>query len=155
MAVKIRLQRGGAKHKPMYRMVVADSRSKRDGRFIEVIGAYDPKNKVEGRQVKVDLERAAYWMGVGAQPSDTARTIINRAKREAAARGSDQDAAAKPAASSAPAAVEPAVKEATEVANQSAEASPTGEPVAGSGESGATAVAPQEAEEAAREEESK
>ena len=99
MAVKIRLQRGGAKGKPMYRMVVAEAAAKRDGRFVEILGTYDPKNKVNGRQVRLDLERADYWMGVGAQPSDTARSLINRAKREATARASEAPApAAKPAA---------------------------------------------------------
>jgi small subunit ribosomal protein S16 len=86
MAVKIRLQRVGAKNKPMYRMVVAESTSKRDGRFVEIIGNYDPSNKVAGKQINLDLERAAYWTGVGAQPSDTARTLLNRARREAAGR---------------------------------------------------------------------
>jgi len=88
MAVKIRLQRGGAKHKPMYRMVVAESGSPRDGRFVEIIGNYDPSNKIEGKQLSVNLDRAAYWYGVGAQPSDTARTLINRAKRAEAAKAS-------------------------------------------------------------------
>lgn len=86
MAVKIRLQRAGAKNQPKYRMVVAESTSKRDGRFVEIIGHYDPTDKVEGRQLTVNLERATYWTGVGAQPSDTARTLINRARREADAR---------------------------------------------------------------------
>lgn len=57
MAVKIRLQRGGAKHKPYYRMVVADSRARRDGRFVEIVGNYDPCNKDEAQQLKVNLER--------------------------------------------------------------------------------------------------
>ena len=85
MAVKIRLQRAGAKNQPKYRMVVTESSNKRDGRFVEILGQYDPASKVEGRQVSISLERADYWLGVGAQPSDTARTVINRARREAAA----------------------------------------------------------------------
>jgi len=84
MAVKIRLQRVGATNQPKYRMVVAEDSTKRDGRFVEILGNYDPKNKIEGKQLAVNLERAAYWVGVGAQPSDTARTLINRARREAA-----------------------------------------------------------------------
>ena len=85
MAVKIRLQRGGAKNNPMYRMVVAESSCRRDGRFVEIVGNYDPCNKIEGKQLNLKLDRIAYWVGVGAQPSDTARTLINRAKRETAA----------------------------------------------------------------------
>ncbi|HNX04273.1 MAG TPA: 30S ribosomal protein S16 [Opitutales bacterium] len=86
MAVKIRLQRVGATNQPKYRMVIAEDSTKRDGRFVEIIGNYDPTNKIEGKQLLIDLERAAYWQSVGAQPSDTARTLINRAKREVAGR---------------------------------------------------------------------
>ncbi len=86
MAVKIRLQRVGATNQPKYRMVVAEDSVKRDGRFVEILGNYDPTNKIEGKQLTINLERAAYWASVGAQPSDTARTLINRAKREAAAK---------------------------------------------------------------------
>jgi len=86
MAVKIRLQRCGANNQPKYRVVVAEDSVKRDGRFVEILGSYDPTSKVEGRQITIKLDRAAYWVGVGAQPTDTARTLINRAKREAAAR---------------------------------------------------------------------
>lgn len=83
MALKIRLQRGGAKHKPVYRMVVADARARRDGRFVEKIGTYAPQHKHQDQELRVDLERAAYWVSVGAQPTDTARTLLNRARREA------------------------------------------------------------------------
>ena len=93
MAVKIRLQRVGAKNQPKYRMVVAEDSTKRDGRFVEILGQYDPTNKIAGKQVTIKLDRAAYWVSVGAQPSDTARTLINRAKRELAGRA----AAAAPA----------------------------------------------------------
>jgi small subunit ribosomal protein S16 len=82
MALKIRLQRGGKTHKPAYRIVVADSRSRRDGRFVEVLGTYNPCDLRKDEQIKLNLERAEYWRSVGAQPSDTARTIINRFKRE-------------------------------------------------------------------------
>jgi small subunit ribosomal protein S16 len=85
MAVKIRLQRGGAKHKPFYRMVVADSRSRRDGRFVEIVGTYDPCNKDADKQLNLKLDRTDYWVSVGAQPSDTARALINKARRSLAA----------------------------------------------------------------------
>jgi small subunit ribosomal protein S16 len=83
MAVKIRLQRGGARHAPHYRLVVADSRARRDGRFVEIIGTYDPANKVASRQVNIKLDRAAYWLGVGAQPSHTVRSLLKRARAAA------------------------------------------------------------------------
>jgi small subunit ribosomal protein S16 len=67
----------------MYRVVVAEGSYARDGRFVEVIGHYDPQNKIEGKQLTINLDRAAYWVGVGAQPSDTVRTLINRVKRSA------------------------------------------------------------------------
>ena len=85
MAVKIRLQRGGATHAPHYRVVVADGRSPRDGRFVEKLGTYDPKNKDESKQLNLELERVDYWLGVGAQPSDTVRSLIKRARRTAPA----------------------------------------------------------------------
>lgn len=85
MAVKIRLQRGGANHSPFYRLVAADSKARRDGRSVEVLGTYDPKNKDESKQIHLKLERVEYWLGVGAQPSDTARSLIKQARRKAAA----------------------------------------------------------------------
>ena len=85
MAVKIRLQRGGAKHAPYYRMVVADSRKTRDGRFVEKVGIYDPNNKDEGKQLELVLDRIDYWLSVGAQPSDTVRSLIKRARKLAPA----------------------------------------------------------------------
>ena len=83
MAVKIRMQRGGATHNPHYRVVVTDVRSPRDGRFVEKVGTYDPKNKDEGKQLNLDLERIDHWLGVGAQPSDTVRSLIKRVRRSA------------------------------------------------------------------------
>jgi len=74
--VKIRLRRMGAKKAPYYRIVVADSRSPRDGRFIEEIGTYDPLS--ESEKLKVDLERAKYWIANGAQPTDTVRALLKR-----------------------------------------------------------------------------
>ena len=77
MAKKIRLRRMGAKKAPFYRVVVADSRSPRDGRFIEEIGYYDPtKTPVV---IKIDEERAKYWVGTGAQPSETVKALLVKA----------------------------------------------------------------------------
>lgn len=72
--VKIRLKRMGAKKHPVYRLVVAESTSPRDGRFIETIGFYNPV--VEPREVRVDEERARYWLSVGAQPTETAAYLL-------------------------------------------------------------------------------
>lgn len=74
MATKIKLTRIGKMREPHYRIVVADSRNKRDGRSIETIGEYHPKN--DPSVIKVDGERAAYWLGVGAQPTDAVRAIL-------------------------------------------------------------------------------
>ena len=76
MAVKIRLRRMGAKKAPFYRVVVADSRFPRDGRFIEEIGYYDPtKNPAE---VKIDADKAKKWISNGAQPTDTVKALLNK-----------------------------------------------------------------------------
>lgn len=77
MAVRIRLKRMGAKKSPFYRLVVADSRSPRDGRFIEEIGYYNPV--AQPTQVKIDEEKALKWLKNGAQPSDTVRSLLSRA----------------------------------------------------------------------------
>ncbi len=82
MSVKIRLKRVGAKNAPAYRIVVADSRSPRDGRFIEELGSYDPKRT--GVNYTLDLERAQYWLGTGAQPSETVASFIKKAAKAAA-----------------------------------------------------------------------
>ena len=74
--VKIRLRRMGAKKAPYYRIIVADSRSPRDGRFIEELGTYDPM--AEGDKIKVDMERAKYWIANGAQPTDTVRGLLKK-----------------------------------------------------------------------------
>ena len=76
MAVKIRLRRMGAKKAPFYRVVVADSRYPRDGRFIEEIGYYDPTK--EPSVVKVDAEKAKKWLANGAQPTDTVKVILKK-----------------------------------------------------------------------------
>jgi len=82
MAVAIRLARGGSKKRPYYRIVVADSRSPRDGKCIEELGTYLPKKK--GDKYTLDLERAAYWISKGAQPSETVASFIRKSKRAAA-----------------------------------------------------------------------
>ena len=74
--VKIRLRRMGAKKAPYYRIVVADSRSPRDGRFIEEIGTYDPM--ADSDKLKVNMERVQYWIGKGAQPTDTVRGLLKK-----------------------------------------------------------------------------
>ncbi len=80
--VKIRLKRQGAKKAPYYRVVVADSRSPRDGRNIEELGTYDPMAKPAS--IQIDLERAKYWIGCGAQPTDTVRGLLKLAEAQAA-----------------------------------------------------------------------
>ena len=82
MAVSIRLRREGAKNRPYYKVVVADSRSPRDGKFIEVIGTYDPKKP--GHNSTMNLDRAEFWISKGAQPSDTVRSLIKKTKKQAA-----------------------------------------------------------------------
>ena len=67
----------GAHKKPFYRIIVSDSRSRRDGPFIEVIGTYDPKK--EPSEIKVNAERAQYWIGQGAQPTDTVKKLLHKA----------------------------------------------------------------------------
>ena len=74
--VKIRLRRMGAKKAPFYRIVVADSRFPRDGRFIEELGTYNPA--VDGEKLKVNMERVQYWVSNGAQPTDTVRGLIKK-----------------------------------------------------------------------------
>ncbi len=76
MAVKIRLQRGGKKKQPIYRIVAADSRYKRDGRFLEKLGQYNPSTD----PISIDLKetRVMYWLGVGATPTDTVKNLLSR-----------------------------------------------------------------------------
>ncbi len=81
--VRLRLTRLGAKKKPFYRIVAADSRSPRDGRFIEQLGYYDPMK--DPFDLKVDLERVDHWIDVGAQPSETVAKLIERARNAAPA----------------------------------------------------------------------
>ena len=83
MAVRIRLKRVGNKNNPVYRVVVADSRCPRDGKFIEEIGTYHPRQK--GLPITLNLERAKYWVDHGALPSDTVASMIKKLGRQAAA----------------------------------------------------------------------
>lgn len=75
--VKLRLRRMGAKKRPSYRIVAADSRSPRDGAFIETVGFYDPIT--DPATIKVDIERARHWLSVGAQPTETVNSLLKKA----------------------------------------------------------------------------
>lgn len=108
--VKIRLRRMGRKKTPFYRIVVADVRSPRDGRFIESIGHYNPRQSEGG--LKIDTARADYWLDVGAQPTDTVRSLLRKAgvlkarheRRVAARRQATAVPVSEPPASESPAA---------------------------------------------------
>jgi small subunit ribosomal protein S16 len=78
MSVRLRLQRFGAKKRPFYRMVAADQRSPRDGRFKEILGIYDPMS--EPNVIDLKMDRVEYWLGVGAQPSESATHVIRMAR---------------------------------------------------------------------------
>ena len=80
MAVSIRLRREGTKNRPYYKIVVTDSRSPRDGKFIEIIGTYDPKKT--GHNSTLDVNRADYWIARGAQPSDTVRSLLKKNRQQ-------------------------------------------------------------------------
>ncbi len=82
MSVKIRLKRAGAKNNPVYRIVVADSRSPRDGKFIEELGTYWPTRT--GENFTVNVPRADYWVSKGAKPSDTVNSFLKKARKTAA-----------------------------------------------------------------------
>jgi len=82
MAVSIRLRREGAKNRPYYKVVVADSRSPRDGKFIEILGTYDPKKP--GHNSALKLDRIDHWISKGAQPSDTVRSLIKKNRKQTA-----------------------------------------------------------------------
>jgi len=78
MAVKLRLKRLGRRHRPFFRLAAIEARNPRDGRVLEELGFYDPENRVEAQQVKLDAERIKYWLGVGAVPSDTVRSLLKK-----------------------------------------------------------------------------
>jgi small subunit ribosomal protein S16 len=96
MAVAIRLRREGALNRPYFKVVVADKRSPRDGKFIEIVGTYDPKKP--GQNSILKLDRVEYWMSKGAQPSDTVRSLIKKNKNPEAAVKRAEAAAEKKAA---------------------------------------------------------
>ena len=78
--IKIRLQRHGARHAPFYRMVVATSTARRDGKFIEVLGTYNPQAHARTEELKLKMDRVDHWLGVGAQPTDTAKSLIRQGR---------------------------------------------------------------------------
>jgi small subunit ribosomal protein S16 len=113
MAVAIRLRREGALNRPYFKVVVTDKRSPRDGKFIEIVGTYDPKKA--GQNSTLKLDRIEHWISKGAQPSDTVRSLIKKiknpeaaAKKEAAAAAKKAAIAAKPAPAPAPVETGPA-----------------------------------------------
>jgi small subunit ribosomal protein S16 len=139
MAVAIRLRREGALNRPYFKVVVTDTRSPRDGKFIEIVGTYDPKKA--GQNSTLKLDRIEHWISKGAQPSDTVRSLIKKTKNpEAAAKKAAASAAkkaaskpapapveAEPVTSSAPAAVEPAAAPASAVVTEPAATTPPAE----------------------------
>jgi small subunit ribosomal protein S16 len=80
MSVKIRMRRSGANRDISFRVVATDSRSPRDGNYLEILGWYDPK--IEGDNYSIKLDRVEYWIGKGAQMSDTVRSLVRKARRE-------------------------------------------------------------------------
>jgi small subunit ribosomal protein S16 len=78
MAVKIRLKRTGRRHRPFYRLAAMDTRGARDGTVIEELGLYDPLAKNQAQQLHVNRDRIEYWLGVGAQPTETVRSLLKR-----------------------------------------------------------------------------
>ena len=82
--VTIRLQRGGAKKRPFYQVVVADSRRERNGRFIENVGFFNPTAQGQAERLRLDLERVEYWVGVGASLSERVTSLVKEAKKSAA-----------------------------------------------------------------------
>lgn len=84
MALKIRLQRQGRIHHPAYRIVVAESTCRRDGKYVEKLGTYEPQARGNTAPLILDVDRATYWMSVGAKPTETAAHLIRRATKSAA-----------------------------------------------------------------------
>ena len=124
MALKIRLARGGAKKRPFYRVVVADTRAPRDGRFIEKIGTFNPLlAKDDAARVVLDVERAKHWIGVGALPTDrVARFLSDAGVLTRAARNNPEKAKPKAKAQERLEAARMAAEEAAEAAKAAAEA---------------------------------
>ncbi|HAC57433.1 30S ribosomal protein S16 [Parvibaculum sp.] len=124
MALKIRLARGGAKKRPFYRVVIADTRSPRDGRFIEKIGTFNPLlPKDNAERVVLDIERAKHWIGVGALPTDrVARFLSDAGVMTREARNNPNKAKPKAKAQERLEAARMAAEEAAEAAKAAAEA---------------------------------
>ena len=148
MAVSIRLRREGAKNRPYYKVVVADSRSPRDGKFIEIIGTYDPKKPDHNSTLKLD--RIDHWISQGAQPSDTVRSLIKKNKEQSAtatpeaAAPSDESAAEVGSSVPATSSDEPVVVESAAPVASSNEPAPveSAAPVAMAEESAAAVESP-------------
>lgn len=134
MALRIRLQRHGNRHNPYYRIVVAESSARRDGRFVEWVGTYDPRRKNSQHEYQVNLERVDYWQKVGAKPSETVRSLIKKARRHGG--GSSEEVPAAVSAAE-PSAAPASVAEASTPA--ATEASPAEEPAPGAGDSATSA----------------
>jgi small subunit ribosomal protein S16 len=95
MALKIRLSRIGTKHKPVFRVVVAEERSRRDGAAVEILGTYTPEAK--GNPLQINLERTDFWYAKGARPTDTMNALIKKERRRQAAVAKEAPAAPVPA----------------------------------------------------------
>lgn len=139
MSVRIRLQRHGAKKRPFYRVVAADQRARRDGRFIELLGTYNPLT--EPPTIRLKGDRVNYWLGVGAQPSETAAWLIKQLNEGKVIDLSDDSAEASAAAAAA------AAKEAATVAARE-EAAKQAVAAAAAAEAAAAAPVEEPAEEA-------
>lgn len=110
--VRIRLRRTGKRHQPSYRVVVTDLESPRDGRFIENIGFYNPRN--DPPTIEIDVERARYWLSVGAQPSDAAARLLRKVGAMAGGKEAEAAVVKEAVAEAAVAAEETAAEEAVE-----------------------------------------
>ena len=149
MALKIRLQRHGASHRPFYRMVVTEAAARRDGRFVEVLGTYEPQASKPENELKVKLERVDYWKSVGAKATDTAASLIRQARRapvEPIVEASEPEKAAKPKKAAKKAVKKTTAKPAAEVKAEEVKVE-TAEPEAAEPEVAEPEVAEPEAEE--------
>ncbi|MDT0576594.1 30S ribosomal protein S16 [Croceicoccus sp. F390] len=146
MAISMRLSRGGAKKRPYYRIIVADSRSSRDGKYLEQVGIYNPLlAKDDENRVKLTEDRVRYWLGVGAQPSDRVARFLDKAGiKERAARSNpkkgepgekakerEEERASKAAEAAEALTAAQAATQNANVATPSGEAGDAGEPIAG------------------------
>jgi small subunit ribosomal protein S16 len=127
MALKIRLQRHGTSHRPFYRMVVTEANARRDGRFVEVLGTYEPQASRVEDEINLKLDRIDYWKSVGAKATDTAASLIRRANRESDGSVSAPDAEAIEQAVAKEAIEEPISEAKTESAQSEVESDSEGE----------------------------